>query len=152
MKQFMRSAALLLTLCLLLSGGTARAAVSYASGTEQRAMAAEVIRQTNSDRAKRGLPALKESAELARAAKLRAREIVKSFSHTRPDGSRWTTVSSAARGENIAKGHGTPDRVMAAWMSSAGHRANILRASFGSVGVCAYRVGKIMYWVQLFGK
>lgn len=122
------------------------------SGTSLSDMASEVVRQTNSDRAKNGLGALTVSAELTRAACVRANEIVSSFSHTRPDGNSWTTVSTAARGENIAKGQQNASKVMAAWMSSSGHRANILRASFGSIGVCAYKVGNIMYWVQLFGK
>ena len=41
---------------------------------------------------------------------------------------------------------------MAAWMSSEGHRANILRESYGSIGVCAQKVNGVIYWVQLFGK
>ena len=41
---------------------------------------------------------------------------------------------------------------MAAWLSSQGHRENILRSSFGSIGVCAYRLNGVLYWVQLFGK
>ena len=74
------------------------------------------------------------------------------FSHTRPDGTAWRTVSSAAYGENIAMGQRTADKVMAAWMTSSGHRANILRASYGSIGVCAVVSGGVTYWVQLFGK
>ncbi len=49
-------------------------------------------------------------------------------------------------------GQRTADKVMAAWMSSEGHRQNILRASFGSIGVCAATVNGVTYWVQLFGK
>ena len=60
-------------------------------------------------------------------------------------------MSSSTRGENIAMGQQSADKVMAAWMSSSGHRANILRSSFGSIGVCAYKVGNTMYWVQEFG-
>ena len=48
-------------------------------------------------------------------------------------------------------GQQSADKVMAAWMSSSGHRANILRSSFGSIGVAAYKVGNTMYWVQEFG-
>ena len=40
---------------------------------------------------------------------------------------------------------------MAAWMSSDGHRANILRSGFSRIGVCAYEAGDVLYWVQLFG-
>ncbi|MEG2709588.1 MAG: CAP domain-containing protein [Clostridia bacterium] len=133
-------------------GGSASGAGQSVAGTSMTALAQEVVRQTNMDRAKKGLSPLVVSEELTRAACVRAQEIVKKFSHTRPDGSKWTSASSAARGENIAKGQQSADKVMAAWMSSQGHRANILRASFGSIGVCAYRVNNIMYWAQLFGK
>ena len=122
-----------------------------AIGSSMSSAASSVISQTNAERAKQGLGSLSVSSELNRAAAVRAKEIVQKFSHTRPDGSAWSTVSSAVRGENIAMGQQTADKVMAAWMSSSGHRANILRASFGSIGVAAYKVGNTMYWVQLFG-
>ena len=157
-----------MVMALAMLGGAASAQCGYAgrsgryvicedaggsvAGSSQSAMEAELVRQVNADRAKNGLGALSVSKELNRAAQVRAREIVEKFSHTRPNGSRWTTVSTAARGENIAKGQQSVDKVMAAWMSSQGHRANILRASFGSIGVCAYKQGNVMYWVQLFGK
>ena len=122
------------------------------AGTSRVALADEVVRQVNAERAKAGLRPLAVSAELTRAARVRAGEIVKKFSHTRPDGSAWNTVSSAAYGENIAMGQRTADKVMAAWMTSPGHRANILRPSFGSIGVCAYVSGGVTYWAQLFGR
>ena len=122
------------------------------SGANQSSLAAQVVEQVNAERAKYGLSALRVDAELTRAANVRAQEIVESFSHTRPDGSQWSTVSDSAYGENIAKGQNTVDRVMASWMSSEGHRANILRESYGSIGVSAYVVNGITYWVQLFGK
>ena len=115
-------------------------------------LAFRVIAEVNAERAKYGLSALREDPELTRAACVRANEIVQLFSHTRPNGENWGSVSIAARGENIAKGHSNVARVMAAWMSSEGHRANILRESFGSIGVCAIDVGGVRYWVQLFGK
>ena len=122
------------------------------NGQSMTSMAAEVIRQVNEERAKYGLEPLTVNAQLTSAACVRANEIVELFSHTRPDGSSWSTVSSAAMGENIAKGQSSADRVMAAWMSSEGHRANILRESFGSIGVCALKVNGVIYWVQLFGR
>ncbi len=114
--------------------------------------AAQVVAQVNAERARYGLSALQADADLTSAACLRAQEITQTFSHTRPDGSSWSTVSQKAYGENIAKGQSTPDKVMAAWLSSQGHRENILRSSFGSIGVCAYRLNGVLYWVQLFGK
>ena len=111
-----------------------------------------VIDETNLERARYDLGELRVDEELMAAARVRADEIVRKFSHTRPDGTEWRTVSSEAYGENIAKGHNNPDRVMAAWMSSSGHRQNILKASYGSIGVACVQVGNVCYWVQLFGQ
>ena len=127
-------------------------AAQVSSGSSMTSIAAEVVAQVNAERAKYGLGSLAVSDELTRAACVRASEIVRQFSHTRPDGSSCFTVSGAAFGENIAKGQRSAGRVMAAWMSSEGHRANILRESYGSIGVCALKVNGVIYWVQLFGK
>ena len=131
---------------------TAKPTTAPSNGQSMTSLAAEVISQVNAERAKAGLSSLSVSAELTGAACIRAREIVEQFSHTRPDGSSWSTVSAAANGENIAKGQSTADRVMAAWMSSEGHRANILRESFSTIGICALKVDGVIYWVQLFGR
>lgn len=147
---------LTLALCLMLIAQSMTFALAWpleTQGAEVRtALADEVVRQVNMERARRGLGALRVSAELSRAARIRANEITRRFSHTRPDNTAWRTVSSAAYGENIAMGQRTADKVMAAWMTSSGHRANILRPSYGSIGVCAVISGGVTYWVQLFGK
>ena len=114
-------------------------------------LAAEVVRLVNEERAKQGLSALRTDDELTRAACVRASEIATSFSHTRPSGASWSTVSASAYGENIARGQRSAEKVMASWMTSEGHRANILRASYSSIGVCAVVSGGVTYWVQLFG-
>lgn len=56
-------------------------------------------------------------------------------------------------GENAAKGQKTPDKVVAAWMDSPGHRENLLRekAEYLGVGVWQDENG-ILHWVQLFAK
>lgn len=125
---------------------------NMAEGSWRDSNASEVVRQVNAERAKAGLKSLRADEELTRAAQVRATEIVLKFSHTRPDGSAWSTVSSSAFGENIAVGQQTPDKVMAAWLTSSGHRANILRTTYGSIGVACYVSGGVTYWVQLFGK
>ena len=137
---------LALVLVLMLTLGAAQAA------TLVTANAQSVVNQVNRERAARGLSALRIDPALTAAAQIRAKEIVQKFSHTRPDGTKWSTVSSAAYGENIAKGQKTADKVMAAGMSSSGHRANILRASHGSIGVACLQSGGVYYWVQLFGR
>ena len=121
-------------------------------GETRSTLEEQVVAQVNAERARQGLQPLSVSAELNRAAAIRGAEIAVSFSHTRPDGTSWTTVSDSAYGENIAMGQRTADKAMAAWMSSPGHRANILHASYGTIGVCAYVSGGVTYWVQLFGR
>ena len=137
---------ILIALALILTLGAAQAEIFVDS------YARAVVSEVNRDRAAQGLGALRMDAELTCAARVRAREIAQRFSHTRPDGSSWRTVSSAAYGENIARGQKTADKVMAAWMSSDGHRRNILRASYGSIGVACLKVGNVYHWVQLFGR
>lgn len=142
-----RKLCVLLVIALCIS--SAALAKSYVA---MPSMAYQVVRQVNMERTRRGLQPLEMDANLNAAAAIRAEEIIKKFSHTRPDGSKWSTVSKKAYGENIARGQKTADKVMAAWMTSDGHRANILRASYGSIGVSCVKSGNIYYWVQLFGK
>lgn len=107
---------------------------------------------TNYYRSRYGAGSLTLDSALCDAAATRAREIASYFSHTRPDGSQWYTVSSLARGENIIMGTGMDaDRAMTDWMNSQGHRDNILDGSYGSLGVGCCQSGREIYWVQLFG-
>ena len=119
--------------------------------------AKQVAKLVNEERAKTGLPALEFDTEIASAALVRANEITASFSHTRPDGRKFSTVLTdngirfTGAGENIAWGQKTPEQVMEAWMNSDGHRANILDANFNKIGVGHYQdASGRNYWVQLF--
>ena len=123
----------------------------------QDAFANQVVKLVNEERAKAGLSPLSVNSKAANAAQTRAREIEKSFSHTRPDGSSFNTalteagVSFRGAGENIAYGQTTPQQVMEGWMDSSGHRANILNANYTSIGVGHYKNGAgVDYWTQLF--
>lgn len=125
-------------------------------GSGQLTYAEEVVRLVNEERAKRGLSALTIKENIRAAAQVRAKEIQSSFSHTRPDGTSFSTaltqqnVSFRGAGENIAWGQRTPAEVMDAWMNSDGHRANILNKSFTSIGVSYVVNNGVGYWVQLF--
>ncbi|MBO4688856.1 MAG: CAP domain-containing protein [Clostridiales bacterium] len=109
-----------------------------------------VLSLVNEERAANGLGALEWSGSLAKAAKTRAAEIVVKWSHTRPDGSEWWTVSDLTYGENLAYGQTSPSEVVEAWMNSAGHKANIL-GDYSSIGVACYYYDGTYYWVQEFG-
>ena len=126
------------------------------SSTEQSYIA-QVVKLVNEERAKNGLSALTYDATLQSAAQVRAEEIVKSFSHTRPNGSNFSSVlkefgiTARRSGENIAWGQKTPKEVVTAWMNSSGHRANILNANYTKIGVgCNISPSGTIYWSQLF--
>ena len=119
--------------------------------------AKQVADLVNQERAKAGLSPLKVDVTVQSAAQVRAKEIVSSFSHTRPNGSSFSSalteagVSFRGAGENIAYGQSSPEKVMEGWMNSSGHRANILNSSYTSIGVGCYQgAGGTLYWTQLF--
>ena len=94
---------------------------------------------------------------LTAAANVRAQEINQLFSHTRPDGTSFSTVlkeygiSYRGSGENIAWGQKSAEQVMNGWMNSDGHRANILNENFKNIGVGYYQnENGRNHWVQLF--
>jgi hypothetical protein len=120
----------------------------------------EVLRLVNAERAKIGVTALIWGDTCAVAADIRARELVASYSHTRPDGSPWNTAcpvptSGGASGENVFAGNAavSPKTVVAGWMASTNHRANILNAAFTRLAVGFYfdpNTELRTYWEQYF--
>lgn len=115
-----------------------------------------VVELVNEERAKEGLTPLTLDTKVTAAAQVRAKEIVTSFSHTRPNGSSFSTalkeqnISYRRAGENIAWGQKSPEVVVNAWMNSSGHRANIMNSGYTSIGVGYYQHNGVNYWCQLF--
>ena len=126
------------------------------TGSMQGDFASQVAALVNAERAKYGLSALTMDTKVQQAALVRAKETAQSFSHTRPNGSSFSTalteagVSYRTAGENIAYGQTTPQQVMNAWMNSSGHRANILNANYTTIGVGYTVINGTAYWAQLF--
>jgi uncharacterized YkwD family protein len=116
----------------------------------------QVVDLTNKERAKYGLPPLTVDLALSKVAREKSRDMAVNhyFSHNSPTyGSpfemmRKFGISYTAAGENIAKGQRTPQEVVAAWMNSAGHRANILNKNYTHIGVGFEENGYI--WTQQF--
>ena len=129
---------------------------SVSAGIQSSSAASEVVRLTNSARSQNGYAALVEDGALSEAAAVRAREIARSFSHTRPSGASFSSalsesgVSYLRAGENIASGQKSASEVVNAWMNSPGHRANILNSSYSRIGSASVNIGGTLYWVQLF--
>lgn len=97
----------------------------------------DVLNLVNQERAKNGVAALAWGGSCEAASNLRAREIMTSYSHTRPDGSSWSTAcpvpeTGGKSGENLAAGNAavSPATVVATWMNSPDHRKNILDPDF----------------------
>ena len=120
------------------------------------AMASEVLRLTNIERAKEGAQPLKYNKALQDAAMLRAKEISVKFSHTRPNGTDSSTVgkdvgAGGICGENIAMGQDSPETVVTDWLNSPGHRIPMMRNANQYMGVGFYKAANgIYYWVQEF--
>lgn len=107
----------------------------------------EIVRLTNEVRRGKGLKELEVNRKLMEAAQVRATELAATttYSHDRPDGSRYTTVTDSPYvGENLYRvsnrymkqeGKTLPRITMDAWMGTSGHLANILNEDVGDIGV-----------------
>ena len=121
------------------------------------AFANDVFNLTNVERANAGLPLFARRTSLTRAAELRAREIIQSFSHTRPDGRSCFTAFDESNvyyrfaGENLAMGQRSPAEVVNGWMDSPGHRENILNENYGHLGIgIVMDSDGVLHWTQTF--
>jgi uncharacterized YkwD family protein len=127
-----------------------------ASASSPSTFEEQVATLVNQERAKHGLRALQHRADVKNVAQKKAEDLINSnyFSHTSPNyGSPFQMLKTfginyQAAGENIAKGQKTPQEVMNAWMNSPGHRANILKPEYDTIGVGFYHGA----WVQMFIK
>jgi len=100
-----------------------------------------IVQLVNAHRAAAGLAPLRVSACADRYAEDWSATMARtgSFQHRPSLGSVMTACRAVAVGENIASGYVTADRMVAMWMASAGHRANILSSRFTHLGVGAAR-------------
>ena len=121
----------------------------------------DVLALVNQERAKNGLGALAWGTTCEGAAQTRAKEIMNTYSHTRPDGSSFSTAcpefntAGGKMGENLAADNAavSPETVVATWMNSPEHRKNILDPEFKylSVGfVFDPGSARKTYWSQFF--
>jgi uncharacterized protein YkwD len=102
----------------------------------------KVIEQTNAERARHGLPPLAVDQRLVQSAR----------AHTA-----WMTRARRLQhtgrpvAENIAMGQQTALEAVRSWMSSSGHRANILSRGHRRIGVSAYSAPDgTVFWTQQF--
>jgi uncharacterized protein YkwD len=103
---------------------------------------ANIVEYTNAERAKYGLASLEVDRSLMQSARAHASWMASNrrLVHTR-----------RPVAENIAMGQPHSLSVVRDWMSSPGHRANILNRGYRRIGVAAYRTpGGTIYWCEQF--
>ncbi|MEJ6020642.1 CAP domain-containing protein [Ramlibacter sp. PS4R-6] len=139
---------------------------------DRKAALAKVLALTNEarahprtcgDKAFDAAPAVRWNPQLERAAAQHAQDMAAHayLDHRGRDGStpaqritragyRWRGV-----GENVASGQTTPQDVVADWLRSPGHCANLMNPDYSEMGV-AYGVNMnaeaVVFWAQAFGK
>ncbi len=102
----------------------------------------DVLALMNAVRESAGLEAFTVDEDLQDIAEIRAVECSERFSHIRPNGKAWYTISTLTNGENLAHAvnqtQQKPENVVYAWTLSPKHYANVVRSSFSSVGIAYY--------------
>ena len=129
------------------------------------AMKQDVVDRTNALRKENGIAALTANDKLMQAAQVRADEMAANtvYSHTRPDGRKYTTVTDCKYiGENIHRiaDWALQDKTVSevavwSWNRSAGHQDNLLDKPYAEIGVGLARGVnddgyECWYCVQLF--
>lgn len=127
----------------------------------------EILQLVNQQRRQNNLSPVRLDSKLNAAAQTHSVNMALQdfFGHTGQDGSsstervRRTGYNGSRVAENIAAGHNTAASVVAGWMNSPGHRANILDPNANQMGL-GYRLlsndtGKVNYrhyWTQVFAR
>ena len=129
-----------------------RPAGSYSPGKLDKAIIAAV----NDARAEAGLPELGTGRKLTNAAGQRARELSTHWSHTRPDGSDFTTVLAefGVGGSNVTEKNYydlscvTAEEIVDLWLADGG--TSILSQKVDTIGVGSYEEDGMVYICALF--
>ena len=135
-----------------------------AAPADADAMKQDIVDRTNALRRENGIAALTINDKLMQAAQVRADEMAANtvYSHTRPDGRKYTTVTDCKYvGENIQligewqmSNTSLPAAAVDGWQNSTAHLKNMLNTRYGEIGI-GLSQGTVMgepYWycVQLF--
>ena len=161
-----RSLLFLLALALLAEGALVANLLMRQSGHDFLAavIQGEIILLTNTERAQNNVGVLRENKNLNQAAQAKADDMAAKgyFSHVGPGGKEpWLWITAAGyryryAGENLAVRFVDSKDVLAGWMASPTHRANIVKPAYADVGVGIaqgiYKGEPATFVVQYFGK
>lgn len=108
----------------------------------------EAATSLNSARKSAGVANIKYDTGMAKAASIRAKEISTSFSHTRPNGSSYSTIYAECGmtkpfcvAENIicATKFDNAADIINEWLKSANHKSNIINSKYTRFGMAWYK-------------
>lgn len=122
-----------------------------ASAADMDALKTEFTSRINQHRSSYGVAALETDAALTAAAQTRAAELAQRFDHTRPNGTKYTTINEKAEAEcyyneyNMAIEE-SPQRAATWFMNSRAHRQILMDSRVKSIGVGIYQVGNKTYY------
>lgn len=105
---------------------------------------------TNKEREANGANPLVIDSDLSQAAAQKAEDMFRNdyWAHNSPDGKTpWVFIKDSGynyvhAGENLARGFSSAEDIVAAWMASPNHRANMLSSNYKDVGF-AVKIGKL---------
>lgn len=134
--------AVIVLFVMLVQGAYNGATSGNVLGIKTEVTLAGLLDATNEAREAENLPALKLNEQLTAAAELKAEDMFTKqyWAHTAPDGTtpwHWfgeVNYAYADAGENLAKNFTTSESVLAAWLQSPTHRANVLKDVYDDVG------------------
>lgn len=120
--------------------------------TKQEAYAEQLVEMINYERSTYGIPPLRSNKYLKRAAQIRAEELSKKFSDTRPNNTscfsaipqsyKWRKASELA-----ARKYVEPKQVVRAWAADSDQLAILLKKNYRDIGVGVYVAQDgYLYW------
>ncbi len=120
----------------------------------------ELLKLTNEERKKAGVPPLASNAKLQAAASqhsanmARQEKLAHELDDKNPsDRLKEQKYKFSAIAENIAEGQRTPAEVVKSWMGSEAHRTNLLNAEYTEIGLgIAESANGTRYWTLVFAK
>lgn len=143
-------------LALALRGPSAGAAPSSAApvsqaGVDAAGYAAGLRRAADDARAAEGLPRFADAPCAAPVAAARAADLVgRPLEHAPLDDLRTACAPASTDAENLSRAAAPPADVVAAWLASPGHRANLLDPDLTAMTVACVHEGDEMLCSQLF--
>ncbi len=149
--------------CTVPAAGPSPSPASGGAKDRFGATEARIFGLINAERRHQGLPALVYNEQLDQMAVIQARNMAhfQKMSHVLPESSlptlgdraRYVAYPFGRLAENVALGYPNAESVVDGWMTSKGHRANILNSDVVETGIAIARSSAGgLYYCQVFGR